>query len=140
MNDRQGPGPSLWILVAIGVAAGAAGTSAPRIELWNAGSAGRIFTREMPSPVRAVAISDDGKLACWSGGWRHEVFVEPISNLVADAKVRGRLGGVGRRIGRVAFERQEDGRAAPRRIARCSGLHGTALMRTLTSMLLTPWV
>jgi WD40 repeat protein len=103
--------------VAIGVAAGAAGTSAPRIELWNAGSAGRIFTREMPSPVRAVAISDDGKLACWSGGWRHEVFVEPISNLVADAKVRGRLGGVGRRIGRVAFERQEDGRAAPRRIA-----------------------
>ncbi len=106
--------------VAIGVAAG--GKSAPRFEVWDAASSKRLFERAMPSPVRAVAISDDGRHVAWSGGWQHEVFFETLADLEKAAesgksRTRGRLGGVGRRIGRVAFEKQEDGRASPRRIA-----------------------
>lgn len=76
----------------------------------------------MPSPVRAVAISDDGRQVVWSGGWQHELFLETLSDLEKGAEPgkdrgRGRLGGVGRRIGRVAFEKQQDGRASPRRVA-----------------------
>lgn len=107
--------------VAIGVAAG--GKSVPRFEVWDAASSKRLYERAMPSPVRAVAISDDGRNVAWSGGWQHELFFEPLADLEKAAaepekkRLRGRLGGVGRRIGRVAFEKQDNGRASPRRVA-----------------------
>ena len=101
-------------LVAVGVAAG--GKGPPRFEVWETASSKRLFERTMPSPVRAVAISDDGRLVAWSGGWQHEVFLEPMAEL-GKADNRGRLGGVGRRIGRVAFEKQDEGHASPRRLA-----------------------
>lgn len=106
--------------VAVGVAAG--GKSSPRFEVWETASSKRLFERTMPSPVRAVAISDDGRQVAWSGGWQHELFLETLSDLEKGAEPgkdrgRGRLGGVGRRIGRVAFEKQQDGRGSPRRVA-----------------------
>lgn len=104
-------------MVVLGVAAGAANKSPPRFESWRVAEPRRLATREMPAPVRAVALSDDGSLAAWSGGLRHEVFVEPVADL---AEVRGnrvRLGGVGRPVGRVAFVLPEEADAAPRRVA-----------------------
>jgi WD40 repeat protein len=106
--------------VVLGLATAGSGTSVARFEVWDVTTSQRTFVREMPSSVRAVALSDDGSLAAWTGGWQHEVFVMPVRDLVANKPVRGQLGGVGRRIGRVAFEHQaneKDGQAAPRRIA-----------------------
>lgn len=103
--------------VVLGVAAGAANKSAPRLESWQVAEARRLATREMPAPVRAVALSDDGRLAAWSGGLRHEVFVAPIADLAADRADRIRLGGVGRPVGRVGFALPEATGAAARRIA-----------------------
>lgn len=103
--------------VVLGVAAGAGGGSSPRIESWRVAGAERLAAREMPAPVRAVAVGADGKLAAWSGGARHEVFVAPVADLAARPAARGRLGGVGRPVARVAFAVPEDAAAAPRRIA-----------------------
>jgi hypothetical protein len=103
--------------VVIGVAAGVAGRSAPRLESWRVADAQRLAVREMPAPIRAVAMSDDGRLAAWSGGWRHEVFVEPVADLAAQPTARGRLGGVGRPVGRVAFAIPDDPASSPHRIA-----------------------
>ena len=103
--------------VVLAIAAAGAGKTPSRVEVWNAKAAKRTFVRAMPAAVRAVALSDDGATVAWSGGWQHEVFATPLAELVADQRVRGRLGGVGRRIGRVAFERQDAGQAAARRIA-----------------------
>ncbi|MFM8953035.1 MAG: hypothetical protein ACKOOF_08260 [Planctomycetaceae bacterium] len=103
--------------VVLGLAAGGGGKTPPCFEVWDVGAARRRFRREMSAGVRAVALSDDGATVAWTGGWQHEVFVMPLAELVASQQIRGRLGGVGRRIGRVAFETQEQGQAAPRRIA-----------------------
>lgn len=103
--------------VVLGLAAGAAGTPAARFEAWRVEGARRLATREAPAAVRAVAVSDDGRLAAWTGGWRHEVFVEPMADLAAERQAGIRLGGVGRPVGRVAFEAGEQQAAPPRRIA-----------------------
>ncbi|MFM8985227.1 MAG: hypothetical protein ACKONH_04080 [Planctomycetia bacterium] len=103
--------------VVLGVAAGAAGGSAPRFESWRVNKSRRLAAREMPAPVRAVALSDDGRLAAWSGGWRHEVFVEPVTELAADGANRVKLGGVGRPVGRVAFVLPQADGDPPRRVA-----------------------
>lgn len=104
-------------MVLIGVAAGVGGASPPRVESWRVDEPRRLFSLQTPAAVRAVALSDDGRLAAWSGGWRHEIFVESVANLDGDRQPRTRLGGVGRPVGRVAFERAERQGAAPRRIA-----------------------
>lgn len=103
--------------VVLGLAAAASGKTPPRVEVWDVSRARRTVGREMPAGVRAVALSDDGTMVAWSGGWQHEVFAVPLAELLENHAARGRLGGVGRRIGRVAFENQEPGQAAPRRIA-----------------------
>ncbi len=107
--------------VVLGIAAGGSGKSTARFEIWDVKAARRSGVREMPSSVRAVALSDDGTRAAWTGGWQHEVFAMPVADLVAGKPIRGQLGGVGRRIGRVAFEKQANGPdtklAAPSRIA-----------------------
>ncbi|MFM9058169.1 MAG: hypothetical protein ACKOSQ_03410 [Planctomycetaceae bacterium] len=103
--------------VVLGVAAGAGGGSPPRFEAWRVAEARRIVAREMPAAVRAVALSDDGQLAAWSGGARHEVFVEPVADLAAERSNRVRLGGVGRPVGRVAFALPEADGGPPRRVA-----------------------
>ncbi len=87
------------------------------MEVWDARAGRRTFARPMPAGVRAVAISDDGATVAWSGGWRHEVFAMPLADLVAGRAPRAGLGGVGRRIGAVAFEAQDAGEPAPARIA-----------------------
>lgn len=102
---------------AIGIAAPAAG-GAPRLEVWDMKAAQKRGVREMPTAVRAVCFSPDGKRLAWSGGWGHEVLVAAPDDVAADAQARGmprRLGGVGRRIGRVAFAATAEG-ASPTRI------------------------
>ncbi|RLS76250.1 MAG: hypothetical protein DWI03_09625 [Planctomycetota bacterium] len=103
--------------VVLGVAAAGGGKTPPRFEVWDVKAGRRTCVREMPASVRAVALSDDGTSVAWTGGWQHEVFVMPLRDLVAGQPVRGRMGGVGRRIGRIAFEKQEPGQTTPRRIA-----------------------
>jgi hypothetical protein len=87
------------------------------MEVWDARQGRRMVGRVMPAGVRAVAISDDGATVAWSGGWRHEVSVMPLAELLAGRAPRAGLGGVGRRIGAVAFETQDGGQATPARIA-----------------------
>jgi WD40 repeat protein len=105
--------------VAFGIAARSAGGAAPRLEIWDVKAAARRGARDMPAAVRALAFSPDGKRVAWSGGWDHEVFVAAPDAVAADAQARGaarRLGGVGRRIGRIAFA-AEPKDATPTRIA-----------------------
>jgi WD40 repeat protein len=91
--------------------------SAARFEAWHVADARRLASREMPAAVRAVAVSDDGRFAAWTGGWRHEVFVEPLADLEADRPTGVRLGGVGRPVGRVAFAMPDQAGGPPSRIA-----------------------
>ncbi len=105
--------------VAVGIAAPAAGGALPRLEIWDVKGARRRGARDMPTAIRAVAFSPDGKRLAWSGGWSHELLVATPDDVSAEARARGgprRLGGVGRRIGRVAFSAEEKN-AAPARIA-----------------------
>lgn len=94
--------------------------SAARLEVWDAKTAERLSTREMPAPVRAVAVNAMGTRLAASGGWNHEILVERTdageSPAAAPRAVGQRLGGVGRRIGRVAFAKQERDRP-PERLA-----------------------
>jgi WD40 repeat protein len=98
------------LAVAIGVAMPAGGGAAPRLEVWDVKAAARRSAREMPDAVRALAFSPDGRRVAWSGGWNHEVLVAAPDAIAAEVSARpqargtaGRLGGVGRRIGRIAF-------------------------------------
>ena len=105
--------------VVVGVATKAGSPS--RVEIWDVAASRRIASRPMPAAVRAVAASADGSLFAAAGGWNHEILVdrldvEPAAGEAAAARGGRRLGGVGRRIGRVAFSKQ-DGDAPPRRIA-----------------------
>ena len=107
--------------VAIGIAAPADGRSPPRLEIWDVKTAARRAVRDMPAAVRAVCFSPDCRRVAWSGGWNHEVFVAAPDAVATDAQAQARgvprrLGGVGRRIGRVAFAAMADG-AAPARVA-----------------------
>lgn len=109
--------------VVIGIAARTAGGAPPRLEVWDVKAAARRGAREMPAAVRALCFSPDGKRIAWSGGWDHEVFVAAPDAVAAEvparAQARGaarRLGGGGRRIGRIAFA-AEPKDAPPTRIA-----------------------
>lgn len=102
--------------VVLGLAAAGSGKTPPRLEVWDVRSRQRTFVRQMPAGVRALALSDDGVTLAWTGGWQHEVFVMPLAEIIAQQPIRSGLGGVGRRIGRVAFERQDPGQA-PLRVA-----------------------
>lgn len=111
------------LAVAVGVAKPAGGGAAPRLEVWDVKAAARRSAREMPDAVRALAFSPDGRRVAWSGGWNHEVLVAAPDAIAAEVPARpqargtaGRLGGVGRRIGRIAFA-AEPKDAAPTRIA-----------------------
>ena len=93
--------------------------SAARLEVWDAKTAKRLSAREMPAPVRAVAVNATGTRLAASGGWNHEILVERTNAgepPAAAPRVGQRLGGVGRRIGRVAFAKQ-DGQRPPERLA-----------------------
>jgi WD40 repeat protein len=111
------------LTVAIGIAKPAGGGAAPRLEVWDVKAAARRAARDMPAAVKALAFSPDGRRVAWSGGWDHEVLVAAPDAVAADVPARPqargaarRLGGVGRRIGRIAFAAgQKD--AAPTRIA-----------------------
>lgn len=105
--------------LAVGIAARAGGGAPPRLEVWDVKAGARRGIRDMPAAVRAVTFSPDGKRVAWSGGWGHEVFVAELDTVAAEGQARGatrRLGGVGRRIGRIAFG-AEPKDAAPTRIA-----------------------
>jgi len=103
----------------VGVASKAGGAAA-RLDVLDVATGARLATRDMPAPVRAVAASADGAFYAAAGGWNHEIVVDRFDAVAAaDAAParRGgrRLGGAGRRIGRVAFARQEAA-APPARI------------------------
>jgi len=108
--------------IVVGVATKGGG-AATRLDVLDVATGARLSTRAMPAAVRAVAASADGTFFAASGGWNHEIVVDRFDAAGAgggDAAVpvrRGgrRLGGVGQRIGRVAFARQEAA-AAPARI------------------------
>ena len=85
--------------VAVGVTGGST-----RLEIWDAESAQRLVERPTAAPVRAVRISRDGRRIAWSGGADREVFVAALAE-VGGATAPLVLGGVGRRITRIAFAR-----------------------------------
>jgi len=95
--------------------------AAARIEIRDVATGRTIAARPMPAAVRAVATSADGATFAAAGGWNHEILVdrldvEPPAGEAATARGGRRLGGVGRRIGRVAFAKQE-GDAPPAKVA-----------------------
>lgn len=100
--------------------------SPARLEIWDVTTGQRVSTREMAAPVRATAASAAGAIFAASGGWNHEIFVDASDVDLAQApqaapaetpsRPARRLGGVGRRIGRVAFSTQE-GKQPPQRLA-----------------------
>jgi uncharacterized caspase-like protein len=106
--------------VVVGVATKPGG--AARVEIREVATGRSLATRPMPAAVRAVAASADGATFAAAGGWNHEILVDrldvepPAGDPAAAARGGRRLGGVGRRIGRVAFAKQE-GDAPPARIA-----------------------
>lgn len=109
--------------VVVGIASSKAVGSS--VEIWMASTGEKLASRTLAAPVRAVAVSPDGRFLAHGGGAAHEVVVEPLPEGVepadgaggAPATRRGslRLGGVGRRVRSLAFS--DDGPdAAPRRI------------------------
>jgi WD40 repeat protein len=105
--------------VAVGVAAADDGQP-PRMEVWDAAAPRMVRSRPAAAAVRAVRASRDGRWLAWSGGGRHEVFVEafadddgPDVKPPEDRPAIRRLGGVGRNVTRVAFSTAAaDARAA----------------------------
>jgi WD40 repeat protein/uncharacterized caspase-like protein len=100
--------------------------SPARLEIWDVTTGQRVSTRELAAPVRATAASATGAIFAASGGWNHEIIVDASDVALAQApqaapadtprRPTRRLGGVGRRIGRVAFSTQE-GKQPPQRLA-----------------------
>jgi WD40 repeat protein/uncharacterized caspase-like protein len=95
--------------VAVGVAA-ADGGQPPRLEVWEGSPARLVLSRPTAAPVRAVRASPDGRWLAWSGGGRHEIFIEGLAARDEPKKMppqekppTRRLGGVGRNVTRVAF-------------------------------------
>ena len=77
-----------------------------RLEVWQIAGGERTVALPMPDEIFAVALSDDGRTVAWSGGWSEEVSVADIVALDAAAGERPRirrLGGVGRRVAKLAF-------------------------------------
>jgi WD40 repeat protein len=104
--------------VVVGVATKAGAPA--RVEIWDVAAARRLSSRPMPAAVRSVATSADGRLFAAAGGWSHEILVDrldaepPAGDAATAARGGRRLGGVGRRIGRVAFAKQQDDAPPPR--------------------------
>jgi WD40 repeat protein len=100
--------------------------SPARLEVWDTKTRGLLSSRTMAAPVRAVAASATGATFAAAGGWNHEIILDtsavaaakgdPAARATPPRRPARRLGGVGRRIGRVAFATQPDGRP-PRRLA-----------------------
>ena len=94
----------------VAVAAAAAEASPPRLEVWDAAKRQRLAVRPAAAPVRVVQASSDGAWLAWSGGERHSVHVERTADVVkpladGDVRLRGRLGGVGQNVTRIAFSK-----------------------------------
>jgi WD40 repeat protein/uncharacterized caspase-like protein len=93
-------------LIAVAVAAGEG--SPPRLEIWDPAKLQRLAARPAAAPVRVVQSSRDGTWLAWGGGERHSVHVERTADVVkplpeGEFRPRGRLGGVGQNITRIAF-------------------------------------
>lgn len=83
------------------LAVGVAGTE-PRLEVWDAVAARRLVTRPVTAPVRAVRVAADGGRVAWTGRAGRAIEVAALATLTADSPTLA-LGGIGRRITRVAF-------------------------------------
>jgi len=83
-------------------------TEAGQVEIWNVSTRKHTVRRKLGGYVRACTISPNGRQLAYSGGQQNEIFVEPL-----DGSARAvALGGVGRRVFKVAFAKQKPYRVA----------------------------
>ena len=86
-----------------GLLAESPATGQGQLQVWDVATQRLTRKVSLPDHVYACAVSPDGKRVAYTGGDHGEVFVDSLSG---SAKP-GVLEGTGRRIGKVAFARQE---------------------------------
>lgn len=80
-----------------------------QLQVWDVATRGLTRSVPLPDHVYACAVSPDGKRVAYTGGDHGEVFVDALSGSAGAPGTPGRsvLEGTGRRIGKVAFAKQE---------------------------------